>query len=256
MLMTNQTLLSLAQTSVGRSFSRPSRRPAYVFLLAAAIALSTVACSHEKEEEATVPVKAVTVQKTAIQRVIAADAVLFPLQQAALVPKITAPIKTFYVNRGAKVRKGQLLAVLENRDLAAAQEENKGAFEQAEAAYVTGTSAGLPEELQKATGDAQSAKEQLDAAQKLYDSRLELFKQGALPRKDLCQFQSVVSRLHVVFGLSLFVRLPLLGHGLLSRHFPSASARHPTGPTPRPTTGAASPGSAADSPSAGRRPPG
>jgi HlyD family secretion protein len=152
-----------------------------------AISLSSVACSREKEEEAAVPVKAVTVQKTAIQRVIAADAVLFPLQQAALVPKITAPVKTFYVNRGARVHKGQLLAVLENRDLAAAQEENKGAFEQAEAAYVTGTSASLPEELQKATGDAQSAKEQLDAAQKLYDSRLELFKQGALPRKDLDQ---------------------------------------------------------------------
>jgi multidrug efflux pump subunit AcrA (membrane-fusion protein) len=132
-------------------------------------------------------VKAATVQKAPIERIVTADAVLFPLQQSALVPKISAPIKKFYVNRGAKVHKGQLLAVLENRDLAAAQEENKGAFQQAEAAYVTGTSASLPEELQKATGDAQAAKQALDAAQKLYDSRLELFKQGALPRKDLDQ---------------------------------------------------------------------
>jgi multidrug efflux pump subunit AcrA (membrane-fusion protein) len=186
--MINHTLLSLAQTSVDSSICRRDRRRCELpIVLALAIASSSVACSHEKEEEAAVPVKAVTVQKTAIQRVIAADAVLFPLQQAALVPKITAPVKTFYVNRGAKVHKGQLLAVLENRDLAAAQEENRGAFEQAEAAYVTGTSASLPEELQKAPGDAQSAKEQLDAAQKLYDSRLDLFKQGALPRKDLDQ---------------------------------------------------------------------
>jgi HlyD family secretion protein len=186
--MNNQTLFSLAQTSFESSFyPRDLWRCELLILLAIAIGLSSVACSREKEEEAAVPVKAVSVQKTAIQRVIAADAVLFPLQQAALVPKITAPVKTFYVNRGAKVHKGQLLAVLENRDLAAAQEENKGAFEEAEAAYVTGISASLPEELQKATGDAQSAKEQLDAAQKLYDSRLELFKQGALPRKDLDQ---------------------------------------------------------------------
>ena len=184
--MTNQRLLSLAQTAVESSLHRRDvRRAALLILLAIAFYLS--ACSHEKEEDAAVPVKAATVEKTAIQRVIAADGVLFPLQQAALVPKISAPVKTFYVARGAKVHKGQLLAVLENRDLAAAQEENKGAFEQAEAAYVTGTSASLPEELQKATGDAQSAKEQLDAAQKLYDSRLELFKQGALPRKDLDQ---------------------------------------------------------------------
>ena len=151
------------------------------------LTLLLAACSKEKAEEAAVPVKAATVQKTSIQRIVAADAVLFPLQQSALVPKISAPVKTFYVNRGAKVRKGQLLAVLENRDLAASHEENKGAFEQAEAAYITGTTSGVPEELQKATGDAQSAKEQLDAAQKLYDSRQELFKQGALPRKDLDQ---------------------------------------------------------------------
>ncbi len=145
------------------------------------------ACSHDKAEEAAVPVKAATVEKAAIQRVVTADAVLFPLQQAALVPKIAAPVKIFYVNRGSKVRKGQLLAVLENSDLAAAREDNKGAFEQAEANYATGTAASLPEEIQKATGDAQSAKEMYDAEQKLYDSRQELFKQGALPRKDLDQ---------------------------------------------------------------------
>ncbi len=162
--MTNQRFLSPFQ-AVAENSLRDFRRPAFFSFIAIAIAFSLAACSHEKEEEAAVPVKAATVEKTAIQRVIAADAVLFPLQQAALVPKISAPVKTFYVVRGAKVHKGQLLA----------------------AAYVTGTSASLPEELQKATGDAQSAKEQLDAAQKLYDSRLELFKQGALPRKDLDQ---------------------------------------------------------------------
>src|SRR2546427_7145165 len=186
--MTSQPLLlpvqAVAENTVHR---RGVRRPVSLIFLASLIAFLFAACSHEEAEEAAVPVKAATVQKTAIQRVIAADAVLFPLQQSALVPKISALVKTFYVNRGSKVHKGQLLAVLENRDLAAAHEENKGAFEQAEAAYVTGTTSGVPEELQKATGDAQSAKEQLDAAQKLYDSRLDLFKQGALPRKDLDQ---------------------------------------------------------------------
>ncbi len=186
--MTNQPLLLPVQAVAENTLHRRGvRRPASLIFLASLIAFLFAACSHEKAEEAAVPVKAATVQKTAIQRVIAADAVLFPLLQSALVPKISAPVKTFYVNRGSKVHKGQLLAVLENRDLAAAHEENKGAFEQAEAAYVTGTTSGVPEELQKATGDAQSAKEQLDAAQKLYDSRLDLFKQGALPRKDLDQ---------------------------------------------------------------------
>jgi HlyD family secretion protein len=91
------------------------------------------------------------------------------------------------VNRGSKVHKGQLLAVLENMDLVAVREENQGALAQAEAAYVTSTAAGLPEEIQKATFDAESAREMFDAQQKVYDSRQELFKQGALPRKDLDQ---------------------------------------------------------------------
>ncbi|PYX34001.1 MAG: efflux RND transporter periplasmic adaptor subunit [Acidobacteria bacterium] len=168
------------------SLQRRGALLASLVFLSSLIALFT-ACSKEKAEETAVPVKAATVEKTAIQRIVAADAVLFPLQQSALVPKVSAPVKAFYVNRGAKVHKGQLLAVLENKDLAAAQEENKGAYEQAEAAYVTGTTSSVPEELQKAKGDAQAAKEQLDAAQKLYDSRLDLFKQGALPRKDLDQ---------------------------------------------------------------------
>jgi len=185
--MTNQPLLPAQLVGEDSRQRSGVQRLASSILLASLTALSFTACSHEKTEEAAVPVKAATVQKAPIQRIVSADAVLFPLQQSALVPKISAPVKKFYVNRGAKVRQGQLLAVLENRDLAAAQEENKGAFQQAEAAYVTGTSAGLPEELQKATGDAQAAKQALDAAQKLYDSRQDLYKQGALPRKDLDQ---------------------------------------------------------------------
>jgi len=81
--------------------------------LAGMIVFFLAACSHEKAAETAVPVKAATVHKTEIPTRREADAVLFPLQQAALVPKISAPVKTFYVNRGAKVRKGQLLAVLE-----------------------------------------------------------------------------------------------------------------------------------------------
>jgi HlyD family secretion protein len=185
--MTNQPLLAVPAIAEDSPYCRHGLCLEFLFSLAISTALSGIACSHEKVEEAAVPVKAATVQRTSIQRIVAADAVLYPLQQSALVPKISAPVKTFYVNRGAKVHKGQLLAVLENRDLAAAHEENKGAFEQAEAAYVTGTASSVPEELQKAAGDAQSAKEQLEAAQKLYDSRLELFRQGALPRKDLDQ---------------------------------------------------------------------
>ncbi|MGB7554048.1 MAG: efflux RND transporter periplasmic adaptor subunit [Candidatus Korobacteraceae bacterium] len=154
-------------------------------LLIAVTAL-LVACSKKPEEtEPVVTVQTAVAQRGTIQQIITAEAVLFPRDQAAITPKIVAPVRTFYVNRGSHVTRGQVLAVLENRDLAAAEVENKGTYEQAQAAYGLETSSALPEEWQKAELDRKTAKEAYDAQQKVYDSRSILFQQGALPRKQL-----------------------------------------------------------------------
>jgi len=143
-------------------------------------------CSRKEDEpQPVVTVQTATAQRGEIEQVISAEAVLFPRDQAAITPKIVAPVKVFYVNRGSRVRRGQLLAVLENRDIAAAEAENKGAYEQAQAAYGLATSSALPEEWQKAEFDLKAAKEAYDAQQKVYDSRRALYEQGALPRKEL-----------------------------------------------------------------------
>ena len=164
----------------------PLRIPAALLILAAFT--SSLACSGgAKEAEPSVPVQIVIVEKATLQQTVSSDAVLFPISQSALVPKISAPVQKFLVNRGSRVHAGQLLAVLENRDLAAAAQENKGSYDQAQAAYAQTTAADLPQEMQKAQLDAQAARQQLDAAQKVYDSRKELFAQGAMPRKELDQ---------------------------------------------------------------------
>jgi HlyD family secretion protein len=155
--------------------------------MATALTITTACSSNAKEAVPAVPVQIVQVERTALQQKVTADAVLFPIAQSAIVPKISAPVQKFLVNRGTHVRKGQLLAVLENRDLAAAAQENKGAYDQAEATYTTTTAADLPQEVQKAQLDTQAARQALDAQQKVFDSRQELFQQGALPRKELDQ---------------------------------------------------------------------
>jgi HlyD family secretion protein len=156
-------------------------------ILALGLMLSlTVACSKvEKEAEPIVSVQVTQAKKGEIENVVTSEAVLFPLQQAAITPKINAPVKHFYVNRGSQVRAGQLLATLENKDLAASEVENKGALSQAEALYATATASGLPEEFRKAELDVEATKQEFEAEQKLFDSRQVLFQQGALPRKDL-----------------------------------------------------------------------
>ncbi len=159
-----------------------------IVALALAASLLTVACSRgEKEQEPVVVVQTAPVRRGEIQQVLNVEAILFPKDQAALTPKISAPVKAFYVNRGSRVHRGQLLAVLENRDLAAAEVENKGAYEQAQAAYNIETSSALPEEWQKADYDLQTAKQAYEAEQKVYESRQALYKEGALPRKDFDQ---------------------------------------------------------------------
>jgi HlyD family secretion protein len=162
----------------------PPKFPRFASAILPLLLLS--ACS-KREQEVTpeVSVQVVRAKLGEISQIVTAEAVVFPLQQAVVTPKITSTIKSFQVQRGARVRKGQLLAVLENADLSAAAVQSKGEFEQAEASYVTSTAAGVPEQMQKAELDAASAKSSLDAQQKIYDSRKELFEQGALPRRDL-----------------------------------------------------------------------
>jgi HlyD family secretion protein len=150
-------------------------------LLGALVALGFVAsgCSKGTEVEAapTVTVQVGAAENQTIERKVSAEATLYPLEQSAIVPKITAPVKKFYVEKGSKVHAGQLLAELENSDLLASQKESEGTIAQAEASY--------EQAVQKAEQDRQLAKETLDAAQKLYDARKELYKQGAVSAKDV-----------------------------------------------------------------------
>ena len=147
--------------------------------------LATAGCSkkEDKEAETGVPVEVTAVRQDSIRRIVTADALLFPQNQASIVPKISAPVKKFYVNRGDHVREGQLLAVLENRDLRAAALESKGLADQAEASYRATSAASLPEQVTTAQANVQAAKETLDAAQKLLQNREKLFHDGALARK-------------------------------------------------------------------------
>jgi multidrug efflux pump subunit AcrA (membrane-fusion protein) len=149
--------------------------------------LLAAACSkpEEKEVEAAVPVQTAVAQRAPIVRIIRAPAILYAVAQASIMPKISAPIRAFYINRGDHVRQGQLLAQLEDRDLTAAALEAKGQFDQAEANYRSIAAASLPDEIMKSQGEVQAGKEALDAAQKVYESRKKLYEEGALPRKQL-----------------------------------------------------------------------
>lgn len=151
------------------------------------IGLSALAgCSSaEKEKEPVVTVQTAPAERQSVSQFVDAEAVVFPLKQATVSPKITSTITDFKVQRGSRVKKGELLAILENKDLAAQAEASQGDFAQADANYAITVNAGVPQQIQKAELDAAAAKSAFEAAQKVFDSRKDLFQQGAIPRRDL-----------------------------------------------------------------------
>jgi HlyD family secretion protein len=150
------------------------------------VGIFLTACSpkpNAAEAEPVTPVQVAQATRGSIEHIITANAVLTPLNQANVTSKISAPVRRILVNRGDHVREGQLLAVLENRDLTSAAEESKGLYEQAQAAYQTTTGATLPEDRTKALADLQTAEQALEAAKKVYENRVILLRQGALAQK-------------------------------------------------------------------------
>ena len=172
--------------STMRSQKSESHSAATLLLMLAPLFLLGIGCSkEEKEKEPIVSVQITAAKRAAISQTVSAEAVVYPLEQATVSPKITSPITAFKVQRGDQVTKGQLLAILENKDLQGQAEASKGNFEQSEATYKTSVDASIPQQVQKAELDAAAAKAAFEAQQRVYNSRKELFQQGALPQRDL-----------------------------------------------------------------------
>src|SRR5262249_35115827 len=157
------------------------KSPAPLLLLCAVLP----AC-HKKEAaeaEAPAPVQVTAVTQDTIRRTVTGDGVLWAKDQTNIMAKISAPVQKFYVNRGDHVKAGQLLATLENRDLTATANETRGALEQAESNLRMTSGATIPEAVIKAQTDVEAARQAMEAARRVLDSRTELFKQGALARR-------------------------------------------------------------------------
>ena len=171
-----------SRPAFSRFYSSRSRRDVCQFLgllcvIASAALVSGCATKEASEEVPTVTVQVGAAEKRAINRDVKAEAIIYPRDQAALVPKVTAPVSKFYVDKGSPVHAGEVLAELENRDLTSAYADSQASSQQAEVAYQSAS--------QKAEQDLKVFKQQLDAAQKVYANRESLLKEGAASGKDV-----------------------------------------------------------------------
>jgi HlyD family secretion protein len=140
--------------------------------------------ADDTTEKPVVTVQAVHPETGSITEDISADATLAPVAQAAILPKITAPVRKFYVQRGSHVTAGQLVVTLENEDLAAAVLDNKGAYSAAQGAFATATQSAVPEEQTRARLDLEQARATLELDNSILNGRRQLLAEGAIPGRD------------------------------------------------------------------------
>src|SRR6184192_1585969 len=141
----------------------------------------------EAEAEVTpvVSVKVAKAEKGSIAAPVIAVGTIWPRERADVAAKVSAQIKKMALLKNKYVRAGEVIAVLESRDLQAQRAEAVAALNQARAeerSLVTGTIPKTNAEDQKALMDARA---KVNNARATYDRRRVLYEKGGISKKDL-----------------------------------------------------------------------
>jgi multidrug efflux pump subunit AcrA (membrane-fusion protein) len=139
----------------------------------------------EAEVTPTVSVKVAKAEKQTIAAPVTAVGTIWPREKADVGAKISAQIKSMSLLKNKLVRAGEIIAVLESRDLQAQRAEAVAALNEARAnerSLITGTIPKTNAEDQKALNDARA---KVNTARATFERRRTLFEKGGISRKDL-----------------------------------------------------------------------
>ena len=139
----------------------------------------------EGEGNVIVSVQVAKAEIGTIANEIAAVATLSAAREATVTPKISAQITKMDLLKNRTVHAGDVIAILESRDLAAQHAEAAAALQEAEASASTTVKGNVPltnAQDQKSITDARAA---LENARKTYERRQTLFAEGGISQKEL-----------------------------------------------------------------------
>ncbi|HKV36703.1 MAG TPA: efflux RND transporter periplasmic adaptor subunit [Pyrinomonadaceae bacterium] len=158
-----------------------------VLLLAGLIVWRVRSSKTEEETEVTptVSVKVAKAEQGAIAAPVTAVGTIWPREKADVGAKISAQIKSMSLLKNKLVRAGEVIAVLESRDLQAQRAEAVAALNEARAnerSVITGTIPKTNAEDQKALTDARA---KVNVARATYERRRVLYEKGGISKKDL-----------------------------------------------------------------------
>ena len=158
-----------------------------VLLIAVLIVWRVRSSKTEAEPEVTptVSVKVAKAETSTIAAPVTAVGTIWPREKADVGAKISAQIKSMSLLKNKLVRAGEVIAVLESRDLQAQRAEALAALNEARAnerSLVTGTIPKTNAEDQKALNDARA---KVNNARAIYERRRALYEKGGISKKDL-----------------------------------------------------------------------
>src|SRR5689334_9956696 len=162
-----------------------------VGLVAAAVLILIIwrsrrsASEAESEVTPVVSVKVVKVERGSIAAPISAVGTIWPREKADVAAKVSAPIRQMALLKNKLVKAGEVIAVLESRDLQAQRAEAVGALNEAQAnerSVLSGTIPKTNAEDQKALNDARA---KVNNARATYERRRALYENGGISKKDL-----------------------------------------------------------------------
>lgn len=193
----NESAHPIALTDSERSKEPLTPRQKRILVIASLVALVLIvslsiiiwrirrATTTDEEVVPVVSVKVAKAEKEPIAAEVTAVGTIWPREKADIGAKISAQIKKMALLKNRMVKAGEVVAILESRDLQAQRAEAVGALNEAVASQrsvETGTIPQTNAEDQKALRDA-SAK--AAAARATYERRRALYSQGGISKKEL-----------------------------------------------------------------------
>jgi multidrug efflux pump subunit AcrA (membrane-fusion protein) len=139
----------------------------------------------EEEAKVTVSVKVAKAERGPIAATITALGTIFPKEQATVSAKIGSQIKSMSILKNKQVKAGEVVAVLETKDLQAQRAEAESALQEARHSLEGLSLGAIPQtnaQDEKAIRDGQA---NLKNARATYERRLVLFNQGGISKKDV-----------------------------------------------------------------------
>jgi HlyD family secretion protein len=178
------------EPTTNRPWWRDRRKivPAAVILVIAVALLiwrSCRAAPDEGETAVVVSVRVAKAERSTIANDITTVATLVPRNQADITPKVSAQIREMGQILNRTVRAGDVLAVLESRDLAAQRAEAAAALTESAATSQTTVQGNVPLTNAQDRKSVRDAEALADNARRTLERRRKLYDEGGISKKDL-----------------------------------------------------------------------